>query len=451
MKKRFVGLAGVLLFLALAIGLVITIKSEQPRKDIEAAETVFHQDKMDFWIITDPHYIDESLYDDGTAFDYIKTTAAGKDLTYQKESLQALVAQVLKDKPDGLIVTGDITLNGEFISGEKFSELLAPVKKAGIEIFVIPGNHDIHDGWARKFTGDKQEKTPQISADEFKEMFSDYGYEQAISQDEKSLSYLISVNEKYNFIFLDTNIYTLDPSNRNPTTAGRVSEETKKWTEEQLKLGAEKGKQTLVFMHHNLFSHNELINKGYVLNNAKEMVALFSKYDVPVCFSGHIHAQDILTDTESEITEIVTASYAITPNPVGVLKLADETLQYERKKIDVAKWAQVNQLGDKELLSHNDYLKELFLKDSRSLGYRYLLEVGYTEEDSLDEVAELVGELNLRFFTGEDFISDAEVEGIKQSDAYKIIAKESADLKIYVDSIIQDKNENDVLFEKMLK
>lgn len=451
MKKKLVVFLGVLSFLVVLLLFSTESKSDHSTQNINVSDVLFQKEDMEFWLITDPHYIDETLYDDGSAFEYIKTTAAGKDLTYQKESLQALVAQVLKEKPDGLIVTGDITLNGEFVSGEKFAEILAPIRQAEIEVFVIPGNHDIHDGWARKFTDDAQEKTAQISAAEFKEMFSDYGYKESISQDEKSLSYLISINDRYNFMFLDTNIYTMEPSTRNPTTAGRIDEQTKKWIEEQLRFGTENGKQTLVFMHHNLFSHNELVNKGYVLNNAEEICTLFAEYEIPVSFSGHIHAQDILTDKESGITEIVTGSYAITPHPIGVIHLNNQKLTYAREAIDVAQWAKENQLTDENLLNHDRYLEELFLKESRSLGYRYLLEAGYTKESELDMAAELVGELNRRFFTGEDFISDDEVKEIRQSEAYQIILEESSELKEYIDSIIQDSNEKDTLFEKYLK
>lgn len=442
---------GVLSSLVVFVFFYTESKKGQSTQNIDASDVLFQKEDMEFWLITDPHYIDETLYDDGSAFEYIKTTAAGKDLTYQKESLQALVAEVLKEKPDGLIVTGDVTLNGELVSGEKFAEILEPIRQAKIKVFVIPGNHDIHDGWARKFTGDTQEKTAQISAADFKEIFSDYGYSQSISQDEKSLSYLISINDKYNFIFLDTNIYTLEPSTRNPTTAGRIDEQTKKWIEEQLRFGTENGKQTLVFMHHNLFSHNELVNKGYVLNNAAEMRTLFSEYEIPVSFSGHIHAQDILTDAETGITEIVTASYAITPHPLGIITLNNQKLTYAREAINVSQWAKGNQLTNEDLLNHDRYLEEIFLKESRSLGYRYLLEAGYTKESELDTAAELVGELNRRFFTGEDFISDGEVEEIRQSEAYQIISEESSELKEYLDSIIQDRNENDTLFEKSLK
>ncbi len=104
-----------------------------------------------FWVVSDVHLIANSLHDDGEEFQRIKQTSAGKELDYQEESIHALVDSAIKEKISGLIITGDLTLNGEKKSAEKLAELLAPLEENGIMSLVIPGNHDIHDGWARKF------------------------------------------------------------------------------------------------------------------------------------------------------------------------------------------------------------------------------------------------------------------------------------------------------------
>ena len=54
-----------------------------------------------FWIATDIHFIAPSLHDDGKEFQFIKGTAAGKDLDYQEESLTAFVAKAKKSKACG--------------------------------------------------------------------------------------------------------------------------------------------------------------------------------------------------------------------------------------------------------------------------------------------------------------------------------------------------------------
>lgn len=67
----------------------------------------------EFWVITDNHLLAKSLFDQGKAFTTISKTTAGKDLQYNEEIMEALVKKALKEKPQGLILTGDLTLNGE--------------------------------------------------------------------------------------------------------------------------------------------------------------------------------------------------------------------------------------------------------------------------------------------------------------------------------------------------
>lgn len=59
-----------------------------------------------------------------------------------------------RKKPAAIIVTGDITFNGERVSAEKFAEIFKPLKHT--QVLVLPENHDIFDSWAREFRGKKQ-------------------------------------------------------------------------------------------------------------------------------------------------------------------------------------------------------------------------------------------------------------------------------------------------------
>lgn len=70
-------------------------------------------DDLVAWVITDLHYLSPSLHDkDGDAYQHIKNTGAGKDFDYGAERMQALTQQIDQDKPDVLIISGDLTLNG---------------------------------------------------------------------------------------------------------------------------------------------------------------------------------------------------------------------------------------------------------------------------------------------------------------------------------------------------
>ncbi|MTD42049.1 metallophosphoesterase [Erwinia sp. CPCC 100877] len=433
--KKLLSLMGIMI-LAIILGVIYAEKKDQ--------QSLLQKSAVTFWLISDPHYIDKSLTDSGAAFKEIKQTAAGKELDYQKESLQAFIAKAQKEKPDMLIITGDLTLNGEKVSAEKLAELLKELTVQGIKVFVIPGNHDINDGWARKFVGEKQEAADAISTEAFKKIFAACGYENS-SSDPNSLSYAVSVNDTYNFLFLDTNIYPEDNQKlTRPSTGGTIRGKTLTWMKNQLAESQAAKKKTLVFMHHNLYKHNELLTNGYVLNNAAEVRNLLAEYQVPAVFSGHIHAQDIMTETTAgqPITEIISSSFAIAPQSYGVVKLTNQAIVYKKQQNDVDKWAQNKNILPTGM-NYAEYMKKVLTEDGKRLGYAQLSAAGLTDQQQIETGAAFVGKMNERFFAGNDFSTGQEVATLKQEKGYQIIAENSPFLKEYIDSIIQDKNEPD--------
>ncbi|MGX7201457.1 hypothetical protein BCR22_01540 [Enterococcus plantarum] len=435
MKKR-------LAFILLSVIAITTAIVYFGKETEQSEERLFKKEAIEFWVVSDPHYIDKSLTDTGLAFKKIKQTAAGKELDHQKESWQAFIGKAIEQKPDMLVITGDLTLNGEKISAEKLAEQLKQLTKEGIKVFVIPGNHDVNDGWARRFVEEKQEKTESISIADFKEIFADFGYQNAMNYDKNSLSYSVAVNQTYNFLFLDSNIYPDDkqPQTR-PTTGGTIRGKTMKWVKKQLEIAKQEKKKTLVFVHHNVFAHNKLLSSGFVLNNAKEFKQLLVDYQVPIVFSGHIHAQDIMSETidEHQLTEIASSSFSIAPQGYGVVNLKNDSFEYQKLE---------NAHSVSEIKEYPQYIKERFIKDGEHLGYSQLIDAGLSDSKDLDIAAEFVGRVNYRFFSGNDFITDKEVEKIKAEMGYQIISKNSTFLKEYIDSIIQDTNQNDNRLKK---
>lgn len=403
-----------------------------------------NKSQQTFFILSDTHFLAPELHDDGKAFTFIKGTAAGKDLDYQKASLEAFVATALRDKPDGIIITGDLTLNGEKISAEKMVQLFAPLADAKIPLYCIPGNHDIHDGWARKYQGSEQKTTPQISPEDFKKIFSQ-GYQNALATAPEDLSYSLSINADYRLILLDSNLYTRDDSGSQPVTQGKLRDSTLKWLREQLEAAKEAKQHSLLFIHHNLLKHNPTVYKGYVLENAETVKKLLKDYDVPAVFSGHIHAQDIMQ--EDGLTEIVSSSFAIIDHGYGVLTLSDSKIDYQRKTISVSSWAKsqtnLDEKLKKKLSQHDDYLYHLFDQDGQRLAYQTLMEQGIYDEKTLEPVAQFVGQTNIDYFRGTDFISDEKLQTLKQQSGYQLLAKNSDFLKDYVDFALQDHNLND--------
>ena len=96
-------------------------------------------------LMTDIHYLSQSLTDGGESFTRMVEHGDGKLVHYVEEITDAALDEVVNQKPDVLILAGDLTLEGEKESHEDLAKKLEQVEEAGIPVVVIPGNHDINN------------------------------------------------------------------------------------------------------------------------------------------------------------------------------------------------------------------------------------------------------------------------------------------------------------------
>ncbi|MFR4122904.1 MAG: metallophosphoesterase family protein, partial [Clostridium sp.] len=104
-------------------------------------------------LMTDIHYLADSLTDKGEEFQYMVEHGDGKLTNYVWEITDAAFEQVEALSPDVIILSGDLTLNGEKESHKELAKKLEQVEKDGIQVVVIPGNHDINNRNAASFDG----------------------------------------------------------------------------------------------------------------------------------------------------------------------------------------------------------------------------------------------------------------------------------------------------------
>ena len=93
-------------------------------------------------VATDLHYLSPSIVERGEVFEKVYLGGDGKQMNYMSEIPDAFIEDVIKEKPDGLILSGDLTFNGEKKSHEELVEKFKKVEKSGVPVMVIPGNHD---------------------------------------------------------------------------------------------------------------------------------------------------------------------------------------------------------------------------------------------------------------------------------------------------------------------
>ena len=127
-------------------------------------------------LMTDIHYLADSLTDKGEEFQYMVEHGDGKLTNYVWEITDAAFEQAETLKPDVIILSGDLTLNGEKESHKELAKKLDQVEKDGIQVVVIPGNHDINNKNAASFDGRSRQQAESITGDEFAEIYNDFGF-----------------------------------------------------------------------------------------------------------------------------------------------------------------------------------------------------------------------------------------------------------------------------------
>ena len=192
-------------------------------KQLKAEYKIKSGKDITMFITTDVHYLSKDLTDNGDAFNKFVLTGAGKQINYIDEIFSAFTNEVKNKKPDILIISGDLTSNGEKKSHIDIAKKLDDIEKDGTLVYVIPGNHDIQNPWARGFKGDKQYVTDNISDKDFSGIYSKFGYEEAITRDKNTLSYLAMPSEDVWLLMLDTNQYKNNATIGFPQTDGQIT------------------------------------------------------------------------------------------------------------------------------------------------------------------------------------------------------------------------------------
>lgn len=394
---------------------------------------------MTIFVATDIHYLAKELNDQGEAFQKYIADGDGKLLHYITDITDAFVQDVTEKKPEVLIISGDLTNNGEKESHKELVQKLAKIEKsAGTKIYVIPGNHDIQNPWARGFKGSEQYVTDTVSADEFAKLYAEFGYDEMIMKDEASLSYLAAPSENLYLLMLDTNIYEFNEMIGSPMTNGQLKPETLEWIRECSKLAKEKNAQLLTVMHHNLYHHSKLLNSGFTIDKSDEVLKVFEECDMRLVLSGHIHIQDVKArDKVKPIYDVVTSALSVNPVQYGSIEFSSKGYQYATERVDVEGWAKEQGITDENLLSFREYAERYFAKSSSDKVFTSLYESGvYTDKEIL-MMTETMSLLNRNYFAGT--VADIREE-VMESEGYQLWkeADDAIRLKNYVISMVED-------------
>ncbi|MBI9080096.1 MAG: DUF3089 domain-containing protein [Pseudodesulfovibrio sp.] len=375
--------------------------------------------KARFAILSDLHYCNTSLIDEGDAFK--KYLISNPKLFRESDAIiKAAVEEIIAADVDFVLVAGDMTKDGEQMNHRSVAEHFDKLKKAGISTWVTTGNHDINNSDAKKYTGKSTSPVQTVTPDEFIKIYENHGYGEKPDPNLDSLSYVCEPVPGVKLIVIDSCIYVdvLDEDNpTKPVTGGTITAKTEKWIIDQIHEAKKEGKIVYGMMHHGILEHFSGQSKMYndfVVQDFDNLSEKFAKAGLEIMFTGHFHATDIVTKSWADqagthtysLTDIETGSLASYPVPYRICTInADGSLDITTKKIE-----KIDPVKD----GHNSMNAEkpTFQEYAKAYGTEGLQKLGqivYSKQDFNKKEATLLGNLFAEslmvHYTGDESIS----------------------------------------------
>lgn len=436
MKKISIALIVVLLA---GVGLFIHFYSEacgmgfsEPQPNISSGE------EISIFVVSDPHYFSPRLHDDGEAFSRF-LHCSDKLVHYSEEAMETLVWEIKEKKPDILLLTGDLTCNGEAESHRQMAEKFLAIEQAGTSVYVIPGNHDVLNPCARQYFEGTICETDTVTKEGFLDIYGEFGYLEAISRDTRSLSYLVAPSEDIWILMLDSAIYSYNMEKNTSVREGMLRESTLKWMEKCGKEAAAHNARLIAVMHHSLLHHSLLINDGYTILNSEDALKVFCRSGIELVLTGHIHLQDIEKGVweGKPIYDIATSSLIVYPNQYGAIKYSPEGgLLYQTCPLDVRAFALAHHLEEPELLDFEETSRQFFVAQCCSEQNGELDKMEGLTEDERTKVRETISQMNLKYFSG---FRNQRLEMYTQTEGFHILENLPPNfLQDYVKNMLND-------------
>lgn len=288
-------------------------------------------------VLSDMHYYPVNFVSDCEDYE----TYVGGDPKMLEESgsiADAALQMVREDNPDILLVSGDLTKDGE-IQGHR--DLASKFQKledeTDIEVFVINGNHDLYNYTdACTFENGQKESAEATEQDDFKTIYANFGYngeynaryfenpKAAQGELAGQMSYTVDLG-KFRIVAIDSCCYSPDGGNGMGTnehiTAGRIDEDLMPWVVGQIKDAEKAGDTVIGLMHHGVVPHfqgEEDLLYEYVVDDWQNVATQFADAGMRYVFTGHMHANDITQYTSvsgNTITDLETGSLSSWMSP----------------------------------------------------------------------------------------------------------------------------------------
>lgn len=331
-------------------------------------------------VVSDLHYMAKALYADSELFLRALRAGDGKVSQYSDELLSALALEAERLQPDALLVTGDLSFNGERASHLALARRFAEIEASGTPVWVIPGNHDINSATARGFSGSTWYATEAVTTEEFAEIYADF---MNVPAEADHLSYVAPVGDRLWTAMTDVSFYR-----ERAQTFGVFTANHAEWLEGVMQQAQSAGVRLITATHHSLLQHTAFSRDSFLMLGSESMAALARKYGVRLNLSGHLHVQHIVE--QAGLADCALGAFCVWPHRYALVTLADDgALTYEARALEDA------------------VLPEGFSEESRAWFYavadekvRASLDGSGLPAEEIDAMADYATRFNLAYFSG---------------------------------------------------
>ena len=246
-------------------------------------------------VLSDPHVMAPGLLkNEGTAWTtYLN--GQRKMVDYSKLLFDDMITRIKENiKPELVLISGDLTKDGEQVSHEYVTSKLDELRAIGIKTLVIPGNHDRgSNSDAVYYDGESTTAATVANNEWFATQYANYGYGVSSEREGTTLTYACEPFAGLVVIGIDSG------------TDGNVSETTLDWVVEKATAARASGKKVIAMMHHPLIPHftgvdnfvtTAVVGDYQIVRNA------LADAGIRVVFTGHFHTSDIAKDWNADLT-----------------------------------------------------------------------------------------------------------------------------------------------------
>jgi 3',5'-cyclic AMP phosphodiesterase CpdA len=294
-----------------------------------------------FAVISDPHLCNARLLTSGSALEaYLNQDP--KLLKQSEAILESALASILEANVQFLIICGDLTKDGEVVDHVLMAQHLAKLEQRGVQVFVVPGNHDINNPDAVRYLGSSTRPVAHVSPNGFRALYQRFGYGQAIARDTTSLSYLAEPVPGLWLLAIDSCKYHDNFQLGTPVVSGRISAQTMSWILDRLQAAQAAGKQVIAFMHHGVNEHfvpEPILFPDYLVDDWPEVSAQLAAAGLKAIFTGHYHSQDAAYPLDANgnslgsLCDVETGCLIQYPCPFGIVTIEGQTLVIHSERV----------------------------------------------------------------------------------------------------------------------